>query len=42
MDNGRKALVFLYILIHIFAVNITRFIRLVLTFPFVVVVVVVA
>ena len=32
MDNGRKALVFLYILKHIFAINIT-FIRLVLTFP---------
>ena len=30
---GRKALVFLYILIHIFVINITWFIRLAWTFP---------
>lgn len=33
MDKGRNALVFLYILMHIFAINIIWFIRLVLTFP---------
>ena len=33
MENGRQALVFVHMLIHIFAINIIRFIRLVLNFP---------